>query len=82
MGNRLDLPVPLQGAALVTLVSLIACALARDARSTQLAVEPRAGDQNLSARVSAIVERMRILEPTLLRDLPPEWKIAQWRNHR
>jgi hypothetical protein len=56
--------------------------LARDARSTQLAVEPRAGDQNLSARVSAIVERMRILEPTLLRDLPPEWKIAQWRNHR
>jgi hypothetical protein len=34
----------------------------------------------LSARVAAIVERIRLLEPTLLRDLPPEAKIAQWRN--
>jgi hypothetical protein len=80
--NRLDLPVPLQQAAVVTLVSLVAYALARDARSTELSVEPGAGDQKLSTRVSAIVERMRVLEPTLLRDLPPELKIAQWRNHR
>jgi hypothetical protein len=45
-------------------------------------VEPSGGDQALSARVSAIAERIRLLEPRLLRDLPPEVKIVQWRNRR
>jgi hypothetical protein len=73
------LPAPLQGVAVVTLVSVVACALACDARASQPA---SAGDQELSARVSAIVERIRLLEPRLLRDLPPEVKIVQWRNRR
>ena len=82
MYHKFVLPAPLQGAAVVTLVSVVACALARDARASRPVVEPGAGDQELSARVSAIAERIRLLEPRLLRDLPPEVKIVQWRNRR
>ena len=80
MCHKFHLPASLQGAAVVTLVSAVACALACDARASRLPVEPSAGDQELSARVAAIVERIRLREPTLLRDLPPEATIAQWRN--
>ena len=82
MRNKFHLSASLQGAAVVTLVSVVACALAREAGASRLAVEPSTGDQELSARVSAIVERIRLLEPRLLRDLPPEVKIVQWRNRR
>jgi len=34
----------------------------------------------LAARVGAIAERIRSGEPALVRELPPEAKIAQWRN--
>jgi hypothetical protein len=34
----------------------------------------------LAARVATIAERIRSAEPTLVRELPPEVKIAQWRN--
>jgi hypothetical protein len=54
--------------------------LASDAVATRLSAEPSAGERDLSARVAAIVERIRLGEPTLQRDLPPEVKIAQWRN--
>ena len=74
------LPAPLQGVAVVTLVSVVACALACDARASQPLVERSVGDQELSARVTAILEQIRLREPRLLRDLPPEAKIAQWRN--
>jgi hypothetical protein len=80
MSCKLDRPASLQGAAVITVVAAVACALACDANASRLPVEPSAGDQELSARVAAIVERIRLLEPTLLRDLPPEAKIAQWRN--
>jgi hypothetical protein len=80
MSCKLDRPASLQGAAVVTILAAVACALACDARASRLPVEPSAGDQKLSARVAAIVERIRLRDPTLLRDLPPEAKIAQWRN--
>jgi hypothetical protein len=80
MDHKPDGPTSLQGAAVVTLVAAVACALAGDAPAGRLAVEPNAADQDLSARAAAIVERIRLREPTLLRDLPPEAKIAQWRN--
>jgi hypothetical protein len=35
---------------------------------------------DLSARVAAIVEQIRLREPAIQRDLAPEVKIAQWRN--
>jgi hypothetical protein len=82
MRNKFHLSVSLQGAALVTLVSVVACALAREVGASRLVVEPSTGDQELSARVSAIAERIRLLEPRLLRDLPPDVKIVQWRNRR
>ena len=82
MRNKFHLPACLQRAAVVTLVSVVTCALAREAGANRSAVEPSAGDQELSARVSAIAERIRLLEPRLLRDLPPDVKIVQWRNRR
>jgi hypothetical protein len=46
----------------------------------QSPAEPAVAEQELAARVAAIAERIRSAEPTLVRELPPEVKIAQWRN--
>jgi hypothetical protein len=54
--------------------------LAGDALARQSPAEPAVAEQELAARVAAIAERVRSAEPTLVRDLPPEVKIAQWRN--
>ena len=76
-----DLRLPLaQGAAVVSLVAVVACALAGDAVASRLPAEPSAGEQDLSARVAAIVQQIRLREPAIQRDLAPEVKIAQWRN--
>jgi hypothetical protein len=81
MSNELDRRLPLgQGTAVVCLVALVACALASDAVASRLPAEPSACERDLSARVTAIVERIRLGKPALQRDLPPEVKIAQWRN--
>lgn len=81
MSNERDLRLPLgQGAAVVSLVAVVACALASDAVASRLPAEPSAGERNLSARVAAIVEQIRLREPAIQRDLAPEVKIAQWRN--
>jgi hypothetical protein len=73
-------PASLQGAAIVTLVSAVACALASHAHASRIPVDRSASDQELSVRISAIVEQIRLGDLRLLRDLPPEAKIAQWRN--
>jgi hypothetical protein len=67
------------GATIASLVAVVACALAGDALARQSPVEPSA-EPELAARVAAIAERIRSAEPTLVRELPPEVKIAQWRN--
>jgi hypothetical protein len=82
MRHKFDVPISLQGAAVASLVAVVACVLARDARANRLLIEPSVSNPNLSVRVSAIVERIRLLEPRLLRDLPPEVKIVQWQNRR
>jgi hypothetical protein len=79
MSNELDMPLG-QRTAVVSLVAVFACALASDAVASRLPTEPSAGEVDLSARVAAIVERIRLSGPALQRDLPPEVKIAQWRN--
>jgi hypothetical protein len=79
MSNELDMPLG-QRTAVVSLVAVFACALASDAVASRLPTEPSAGEVDLSARVAAIVERIRLSEPALQRDLAPEVKIAQWRN--
>ena len=81
MSNDLDPRSPLcKGTVVASLVAAVTCALASDALASRLPADPRAGEQELSARVAAIVERVRLIDPALVRDLPPEKKIAQWRN--
>ena len=72
-------PTSVQAAAAVSLVALVACALASDAHASRLPVEPGVADGELSARVGTIIGRVRAGEPTLLPQLPPEPKMA-WRN--
>jgi len=63
-----------------SLVAAVTCALASDALSNQALADRRTGEQDLSARIAAIVEQVRLANPALVRDLPTEMKIAQWRN--
>lgn len=70
-----------RGAVVVSLIGAVACALASDALASLPPAEPSAREPDLSARVAAIVERIRLADPTLVRVLPPEGKIAQWRNY-
>jgi hypothetical protein len=65
----------------VSLVAAVACVWASGAVASQPTGEPHFRDQELSARIAAIVERVRRVEPGLVRDLTPETKIAQWRNY-
>jgi hypothetical protein len=69
-----------QGTAVASLAAVVACALASDALASSSATEARAGERDLSTRVATLVERIRLGDPTVLRDLPLE-KIAQWRNY-
>ena len=81
MSNDLYPRSPLcKGTVVASLVAAVTCALASDALASRLPVDRCTGEQELSARVAAIVERVRLVNPALVRDLPPEKKIAQWRN--
>jgi hypothetical protein len=81
MSNDRDRKPPAgQGVAIASLVAVVACALAGDALARQSPAEPTVAQRELAARVAAIAERIRSAEPTLVRELPPEGKIAQWRN--
>ena len=68
------------GTVVVSLIAAVASVWASDVLASLPTAEPRVGDQELSGRVAAIVERVRLTDPALVRDLPPETKIAQWRN--
>jgi hypothetical protein len=63
-----------------SLAGMVTGVWASDALASRPTVAAHVGDQELSARVAAIVERIRLIDPALVRDLPPETKIAQWRN--
>lgn len=81
MSNDLDPRSSICKATVVaSLVAAVTCALAGDALASRLPAAQCTGEQELSARVSAIVESVRLVNPALLRDLPREKKIAQWRN--
>lgn len=72
-------PTSVQAATAVSLVALLACALASDAHASRLPVKPGVPDGELSARVGTIIKRVRACEPTLRPQLPPEPKMA-WSN--
>ena len=81
MSNPHDRKPPAGRAATVaSLVAVVACALAGNALARQSPAGPGVAEPELAARVAAIAERIRSAEPTLVRELPPEVKIAQWRN--
>jgi len=81
MSNHLYRRPPLgQGTVAVSLVAVVACAFASDALANLAPVRPSVSDRELSARVAAFVERVRLVDPALLRYLPQDMKIAQWRN--
>jgi hypothetical protein len=65
--------------AAVSLVALVAGALANHAHASGLATEPHVGYGKLSTRIAAIVEHIRAGEPKLLSQIPPAPKMA-WRN--
>jgi hypothetical protein len=65
---------------LVSLIAAVTCAAGGDAVASRPTGEPRVAEQQLSTRIAAIIERVRLTDPALVRDLPPETNIAQWRN--
>jgi hypothetical protein len=73
-------PHPRHGPAVVSLIAALTCAFASDASASRPPATARVDSDQLVARVAAIVERIRLGEPTLLRDLPPDAKVAQWKN--
>ncbi len=80
MSNELDRGPLGQGSVVTSLVAAVACVLASDALASRSPAELHVGERELSTRVATIVERIRLVDPTLLRDLPRDKKIAQWRN--
>jgi hypothetical protein len=79
MPNELDrTPPTCKGAVVGSFVAAVACVLASDALASRSPSEPCV--RGLSARVAAIVERVRLVDPTLLRDLPADKKIVQFSN--
>jgi hypothetical protein len=68
------------GPTVVSLVAALTCAFASDASARPPSVAARVDNEQLAARIGSIVEQIRLHKPTLIRDLPPDAKIAQWRN--
>jgi hypothetical protein len=60
----------------VSLVAVVACALAGDALASPSKAHTGA---ELSTRIAIIAERIRLHEPARVRELPTEGRIA-WRN--
>ena len=79
MSHQPDKPFT-QRTAVVSLVAALTCAFANDAAASRPTVTPNSGEPELSARVASLVQRIQIIEPTLLRHLPAQRTIAQWRN--
>lgn len=80
MSSRPDRsPISVQAAAAVSIVALVACALASEAHASRLPAEPDVTDGARPARVGTIIKRLRACEPALLSRLPREPKMA-WRN--
>jgi hypothetical protein len=66
---------PLKGTAF-SLVTAVACVLAGDALAGRPTTDRATGECELSERVAAVAERIRLSAPTLQRELPPTQRIA------
>jgi hypothetical protein len=67
--------------AIVSLLTAVASALASDALAGLPPAQSSARERELPARVAAIVERVRLGDPTLVPARPQETTLAQWRNY-
>jgi hypothetical protein len=67
--------------AAVSLVMAVACALASEAFANLTPTESNLHERDVPARVKAIVERIRLSDPSLALTVLPEAKITQWRNY-
>jgi hypothetical protein len=77
----LKVHLPSEGPAIGSLVALIASLSATSAFANAPRVHPGGLDQDLPARVAAIVASIDQTRPARLRDvLHAEMQVAQWRN--
>ncbi|KFG69665.1 hypothetical protein [Microvirga sp. BSC39] len=80
MTTKLAFQQAFQTTAALSLVSVIACAVAGDVTKDLVSVERTFDGKDLPARVSAIAEHIRSLDPVLA-DAGPAVQLAQWRNY-
>ena len=80
MSKHFDQRSTLGERAAVSLVAVLACTLTSEAFASVPAVQPGCGEQDLAARAAAIASLVRQTKPALLESLPPDVKLAQWRN--
>ena len=80
MPKKLVSKQALERGAGVSLVAVVACALAGDASASRSQPEQTGGKRDLAARIDAVAEKLRSADPTLQRKLPPAARLAQWRN--
>jgi hypothetical protein len=64
---------------MVSLVTTLSCAFANQALANRESAEITVRDAQLPSRVAAAVERIRLLEPSLTRDITRDSKMA-WSN--
>ena len=80
MSNGRDRRPSLSQVTAASVIAIAACGSASDALASRPSAERVSEERELSHRVARIVERIRLTEPALQRDLPPAAKVAQWRN--
>jgi hypothetical protein len=65
---------------MASLVAAVACATATDSRANGSVNDPSGSEQTLRARIATIVEQVRRSDPALVKNLPPDLRIVQFRN--
>jgi hypothetical protein len=65
---------------MASLVAAVACVTAADSRASGSVVEPSGSERTLPARIATIVDHVRRSDPALVKSLPPNLRIVQFRN--
>jgi hypothetical protein len=69
-----------QGPAAVSLVAALIGAVSTEAFASQSTNERIRSETDLATRITKIIEWVRVVDPKLIRDLPPDVTTTQWRN--
>jgi hypothetical protein len=65
---------------MASLVAAVACATTADSHASGFAIEPSGSKRTLPARIATIVDHVRRSDPALVKSLPPNLRIVQFRN--